>query len=265
MTDPDTGPAGRQPDADGTRASRPRPRTSAPTCGARSSPSALGIIDHDEAVDRLDTTLDSLETMERHEPSGQYYNWYDHTTRREADASGRRPATPLHADPVVGRQRLAGDRAARRRERRARGLPSGPQALFDSMDFGFYYRPSVNRIAFHYAPEHGRRRRAATTRSSARAGSRATSGSPRASCRRRSTSARGGPSPTPATGAGRRRSRSASTGPTSASTCSRAPTRTTDFRVVPGLGRQHVRGADAGAVRARGGVGRRAAGRSTTR
>ena len=27
----------------------------------------------------------SLETMERHEPSGQYYNWYDHTRRREAD------------------------------------------------------------------------------------------------------------------------------------------------------------------------------------
>ncbi len=40
----------------------------------------LGIISHDEAVARLDRTLHSLETMERHQPSGQYYNWYDHTT-----------------------------------------------------------------------------------------------------------------------------------------------------------------------------------------
>jgi hypothetical protein len=29
------------------------------------------------------------------------------------------------------------------------------RALFDSMHFGFYYRPEVNRIAFHYAPSDG--------------------------------------------------------------------------------------------------------------
>ena len=28
-------------------------------------------------------------------------------------------------------------------------------ALYDSMDFGFYYRPEVNRILFHYAPDTG--------------------------------------------------------------------------------------------------------------
>ena len=28
-------------------------------------------------------------------------------------------------------------------------------AIFDSMDFGFYYRPEVNRIAFHFAPDTG--------------------------------------------------------------------------------------------------------------
>ena len=28
-------------------------------------------------------------------------------------------------------------------------------ALYDGMDFGFYYRPAVNRIAFYYAPSTG--------------------------------------------------------------------------------------------------------------
>ena len=34
-------------------------------------------------------------------------------------------------------------------------LRARAQQLFDSMNFGFYYRPDVNRILFHYAPEHG--------------------------------------------------------------------------------------------------------------
>ena len=29
---------------------------------------------------RLSTTLATLERMERHAPSGQFYNWYDHRT-----------------------------------------------------------------------------------------------------------------------------------------------------------------------------------------
>ena len=28
-------------------------------------------------------------------------------------------------------------------------------ALYESMDFGFYYWPEVNRILFHYAPDTG--------------------------------------------------------------------------------------------------------------
>ena len=34
-------------------------------------------------------------------------------------------------------------------------LRTRAQALFDSMDFGFYYRPDVNQILFHYAPDTG--------------------------------------------------------------------------------------------------------------
>src|SRR3954467_7462755 len=37
----------------------------------------LGLISHAEVVERLSKTIGTLERMERHEPSGQYYNWYD--------------------------------------------------------------------------------------------------------------------------------------------------------------------------------------------
>jgi hypothetical protein len=40
----------------------------------------LGIIKASEAMMRLTRVLDMLETMERHEPSGMFYNWYDPAT-----------------------------------------------------------------------------------------------------------------------------------------------------------------------------------------
>lgn len=40
----------------------------------------LGIISKKDARHRLATTLDTLATIERHEPSGQFYNWYSPTT-----------------------------------------------------------------------------------------------------------------------------------------------------------------------------------------
>ena len=92
----------------------------------------LKIISHAEAVQHLDGTLDSLETMERHWPDGQYYNWYDHSTLQKL-AFGGPPrlssvdngwlATGLHvvytSVPEV---------AAR------------AKAIYDSMDFGVFHR-----------------------------------------------------------------------------------------------------------------------------
>jgi len=40
----------------------------------------LGIITKRDARERLRTTLHTLATIERHEPSGQFYNWYSPTT-----------------------------------------------------------------------------------------------------------------------------------------------------------------------------------------
>jgi hypothetical protein len=113
----------------------------------------LGIIGHDEAVERLATTLASLETMERHQPSGQYYNWYDHVTGEVLTtwpATGQ-PLTPILSSVDNGWLAAALHMVATS----VAEVASRADALFDSMHFGFYYRPAVNRIAFHVAPSTG--------------------------------------------------------------------------------------------------------------
>ena len=113
----------------------------------------LGIIGHRELARRMERTLTSLEHMERHAPSGQFYNWYDHHTGAKLTTwppTGA-PLTPILSSVdngwlAVG-LRIVADRVpevSRRAEK-----------LYDSMDFGFYYRPEVNRILFHYVPDTG--------------------------------------------------------------------------------------------------------------
>jgi hypothetical protein len=113
----------------------------------------LGIIGHDEAVTRLEQTLGSLETMERYAPSGQYYNWYDHTTGAKLTAW---PPTGAPLTPILSS--VDNGWLATALHVVANSVPEVSDragALFDSMDFGFYYRPAVNRIAFHVAPDTG--------------------------------------------------------------------------------------------------------------
>ena len=114
---------------------------------------SLGLIDREEALARMDATIATLERMERHAQSGQYFNWYDHRTGEKLSVW---PATGDELTPILssvdngwlatGLQVVRGavpelaDRAA---------------ALYDSMDFGFYYRADENRILFHVAPSTG--------------------------------------------------------------------------------------------------------------
>ena len=113
----------------------------------------LRIIGHRETVDRLGKTLTTLERLERHAPSGQYFNWYDHRTGEKLTTwppTGD-PLVP-HLSSVDNGWLAVGLRVV------ASGVPelrARAQRLFDSMDFGFYYRPDVNRILFHYAPDTG--------------------------------------------------------------------------------------------------------------
>jgi hypothetical protein len=113
----------------------------------------LGIIGHREAVQRVSQTITSLETMERHEPSGQYYNWYDHRSGAKLTAwpSTGDPLTPILSS--VDNGWLAA--ALQVVSNAVPEVGSRAAALYDSMDFGFYYRPAVNRIAFHVAPDTG--------------------------------------------------------------------------------------------------------------
>jgi hypothetical protein len=113
----------------------------------------LGIISEHELVSRLSTTLTTLEHMERHTPSGQFYNWYDHRTGAKLTVW---PPTGAALTPIlssVDNGWLAtGLRVVRGS---VRELSRRAGALYDTMDFGFYYRPEVNRILFHYAPSTG--------------------------------------------------------------------------------------------------------------
>ncbi len=111
----------------------------------------MGFIGRRELVSRLSTTLGSLEGMERY--SGQFYNWYDHSSGAKLTVwppTGE-PLTPIlssvdNAWLAVGLKIVAN--SVPQLSRRA-------DALYQGIDFGFYYQPDVNRILFHYVPSTG--------------------------------------------------------------------------------------------------------------
>jgi len=157
MTDPDSGLPADSLEADGT----PSVQTSTTNIGAYMWSTVvaerLGIISHVEAAARLTRTLTTLEGMERHQPSGQFYNWYDHRTGAVLTVW---PPTGAPVKPILssvdngwlaaGLKVVAGAEAGT-----APAVARQARALFDSMHFGFYYRPEANRIAFFYAPSDG--------------------------------------------------------------------------------------------------------------
>jgi hypothetical protein len=153
MTDPRSGLPTDAMAADGTR----DVQTSTTNIGAYMWSALvaerLGIISRAETVSRLSRTLRTLERMERHQPSGQFYNWYDH---RDGSRLTAWPPTGAKLTPIlssVDNGWLA--TGLRVVQRSLPQLAARAGAIYDSMDFGFYYRPEVNRILFHYVPETG--------------------------------------------------------------------------------------------------------------
>jgi hypothetical protein len=111
----------------------------------------LGIIGHRELVARLDRTLSTLERMERFE--GQYYNWYDHRTGEKLTTW---PPTGQALTPIlssVDNGWLA--TGLKIVESTVPEVSARAGALYDSIDFGFYYVPARNQILFHYVPSTG--------------------------------------------------------------------------------------------------------------
>ncbi len=113
----------------------------------------LGIIGHDEVVTRLSATLATLNQMERHQPDGQFYNWYDH---RDGAKLTTWPPTGDPVDPILSSVDNGWLATGLKIVRTAvPELSAQAGALYDSMDFGFYYVPDKNRILFNYSPAHG--------------------------------------------------------------------------------------------------------------
>ncbi len=234
----------------------------------------LGLLDEAEARDRLATTIDTVASLDRHDASGMFYNWYD---PRRATGWRRGPTTATRCTSSSARWTTAGwpracassrrrSRASRTRRwpsttactsarsttrRRGRTSASGCCAAGS----GTRSRPGARSPATTSARARTCTTRATTTtRRSRRRASRPTSASPRARCRRRPTARATARSRTRATGRGRSRSRSARRASTWASRSSRGVPLPRP-RGRAGLGRLDVRGAHAGHARPRGRVG----------
>src|SRR5687767_2993852 len=66
--------------AEGARARYTSPTNIAAYMWSTVAARDLGLISHKEARERIAQTLETLAQMEKHESSGQYYNWYDPQT-----------------------------------------------------------------------------------------------------------------------------------------------------------------------------------------
>ena len=101
-----------------------------------------GIIDRGEACRRLAQTLDTLRRLDRHEQSGQFYNWYSPTTGEVLTtwpASGD-VVKPFLSTVDNGWLAMALLLTARAEPRLARTA----DALRTPMDFGFYHDAAEN-------------------------------------------------------------------------------------------------------------------------
>ena len=111
----------------------------------------LQLITPREAQQRIAVTIDSIAALERHEPSGQFYNWYDPDTLEtvliwpengntvypflsSVDNGWLASALLMIANGAVPQLR---DQALE---------------IVTSMDFGFYYNPTENQIRGGYWP-----------------------------------------------------------------------------------------------------------------
>ena len=148
MTDEQTGLPADFVKYDGTRSTPTSPTNIGAYLWSAVSAERLGIIGHRETVARLGRTLTTLERMERGQ-GGQYFNWYDIRTGAISPTTPGGGEATLWLSSVDNGWLAVGLRIVANRvpELRARA-----QALYDSMEFGFYYRPDRNQILFHSTP-----------------------------------------------------------------------------------------------------------------
>lgn len=102
----------------------------------------LGLIGRRDATKRIERTLRSIEQLERHEPSGQFYNWYDPETLDKLTVWPEEPFDVVHPfASSVDNGWLAA--ALIMVSNAVPSLHDRAWALASSMDFGCYYDPAA--------------------------------------------------------------------------------------------------------------------------
>ncbi|MBA2384866.1 MAG: DUF3131 domain-containing protein, partial [Actinobacteria bacterium] len=139
MLYPDTGLVADNVSAEGTRARYTSPTNIGTYLWSTIAARDLGLISNADAVARIGRTLDTLSTLERHEESGQYYNWYDPQTGEKltvwpADGSTVHPFLSSVDNGWLAAALVMVGNAVPEHEAQA-------DALYEPMDFGFYYDP----------------------------------------------------------------------------------------------------------------------------
>jgi hypothetical protein len=117
------------------------------TLGARD----LQLVTPDDARERISVTLDSVAALERHAPSGQFYNWYDPDTLATIHIwpENGNPVYPFLSSVDNGWLASALHMVA---NGAVPQLSDQAHELVSSMDFGFYYNPIENQIRGGYWP-----------------------------------------------------------------------------------------------------------------
>jgi hypothetical protein len=104
----------------------------------------LGFIGEGEARTRLAQTLTTLGRMERHEASGQYFNWYSPSTTEKLTVW---PVDGSPVDPFLSSVDNGWLAAGLMMVERAEpALAAKARALYEPMDFGFYYDPGPGQL-----------------------------------------------------------------------------------------------------------------------
>lgn len=103
----------------------------------------VGFIDDDEAHDRMATTLETVAGLEKHDASGQFYNWYDPETGAKLnELPGGDDVAPFLSSVDNGWLATGLLLAARADP----SLADEADAVREQMDFGCYYDAEQNQI-----------------------------------------------------------------------------------------------------------------------
>lgn len=103
-----------------------------------------GLITAAEARERMAQTIETVGQLERHEPSGQFYNWYDPTTLEKLRTWPENGNVVKPFLSSVDNGWLATGLLLTARAEPS--LADEADAIRESMDFGCYYNPAENQI-----------------------------------------------------------------------------------------------------------------------